>query len=215
MRFDYIIFDFDGTVADTGLGVKNAVKYALLEHGITVGDESKLDYFIGPPLYEGFEHVYGVSPELANSLVDSYRVYYAEKGVYECSVYPGTMELLKLLKHSGAKVAVASSKPKHFLDVVVPYIGASEYFDFIVGPELKNHNSNKSVLIAKSMELMGAEDKSKIIMLGDRKYDIEGAHEVGIQAVGIEYGYGTREELLSAGADYIATNVNELKNILL
>jgi len=215
MRFDYVIFDFDGTVADTGLGVKNAVKYAVREHGIPVGDESKLDYFIGPPLYDGFEHVYGVSPELANDLVDTYRVYYAEKGVYECEVYSGTMELLKELKEAGVKVAVASSKPKHFLDVAIPYIGADKYFDFIVGPELKNHNSNKSVLITKAMELMGAKDKSRVVMLGDRKYDIEGAHEVGVSAVGIEYGYGSKEELENAGADFIASSVENLKNILL
>lgn len=215
MKFEAVIFDFDGTVADTGRGVKNAIKHALNTYNIPVGDEAGLDYFIGPPLYEGFEHVYGLTPEFASRLVDEYRVYYSEKGVYECDLYPGLMEFLKKLKESGVKLAVASSKPKHFLDTVVSFIGADKYFDFVIGPELTNHNANKTTLILSACEALGVSPSKKVAMIGDRFYDIEGASGAGVTSVGITFGYGSYEELSEHGADIIVSSVEELKKAVL
>lgn len=215
MKYDAIIFDFDGTVADTGRGVKNAIKYALGQFSIPVGDESRLDYFIGPPLYEGFTHVYGVDDEMSNALVDAYRVYYGKQGVFECDPYPGMLELLGELKEAGVKLSVASSKPKHFLDMVIPFIGADKYFDCIVGPELKNHDSNKTKLVLSACKAMGVEPSKKVAMIGDRFYDIEGANAAGVTSVGVEYGYGSREEFLKYNADSIVCDMNELRNILI
>lgn len=215
MNYNAVIFDFDGTVADTGKGVKNSVKYALNVHGIPVGDETLLDRFIGPPLYESFEKLYNVSPEKADELVDTYRIYYAKKGVYELTPYPGMIELLSALKSAGIKTAVASSKPKHFLDVAVPHIGADKYFDYIIGPELKNHNSDKSSLITSALSVLCEDAGKHIAMVGDRFYDIEGAKAVGVTSVGVTFGYGEREELSLSGADFIVSNTDELKALLL
>lgn len=215
MKYEAVIFDFDGTVADTGRGVKNAIKHALDTYGIPVGDESKLDYFIGPPLYEGFEHVYDLKPDFASQLVDEYRVYYSEKGVYECDLYPGMMELLKDLKKSGIKLAVASSKPKHFLDKVVSFIGADKYFDFVIGPELTNHNANKTTLVLSACEALGVIPSKKVAMIGDRFYDIDGANGAGVTSVGITFGYGSFEELAQHKADIIVNSVEELKKAVL
>ncbi len=215
MRYKAVIFDFDGTVADTGRGVRNAIKYALKEFNIPVGDEKKLDYFIGPPLYEGFSHVYGVDEKTSEKLVDTYRIYYAKQGVFECDPYPGILELLNDLKSAGVKLAVASSKPKHFLDVVVSYIGADKYFDFIVGPELTNHEANKTQLIISACEKLGVDPDKSVAMIGDRFYDIEGANGAGVTSIGVEFGYGEKSELEKYKADFIVSDVNGLKDILL
>ncbi len=215
MKYKAIIFDFDGTVADTGRGVKNAIKHSLAAYNIPVGDESKLDYFIGPPLYEGYEHVYGLSPEFASQLVDEYRVYYSKKGIYECDLYPGMMELLKRLKESGVKLAVASSKPKHFLDSMVSFIGADKYFDFVIGPELTNHNADKTTLVLSACKALGVEPSKDVAMIGDRFYDIDGANGAGVTSVGITFGYGSFEELADHKADIIVNSVEELKKAVL
>ena len=216
MSFKAVIFDFDGTVADTGRGVRNSIKYAVREFGIPVGDESALDYFIGPPLYESFEHVYGVDSETAAELVDTYRIYYAAKGIYELDAYPGLLELLANLKAAGVKLAVASSKPLHFLKTAVDTVGATEYFDFIIGPELNNHEADKSELIRSALNALEiTEDNYRdVVMVGDRFYDIDGAKAVGISSVGITFGYGKRPELEAAEADKIVDSVEELSAYL-
>ncbi len=211
---DAVIFDFDGTVADTGPGVRNAVKYALNEYKMPIYEE-RLNEFLGPPLYMTFEGMYGISHELASDIVDTYRVYYADKGVYEVEAYPGMLDLLKELKDAGIKLAVASSKPKHFLDVGVPFIGVDKYFDVVVGPDLKNTEPNKTQLVRMACERLGIEPSKSVVMIGDRFYDIEGGATAGVTTIGVEYGFGKRSEFEEYNADYIASDVAELRNILL
>lgn len=213
MKFDAVIFDFDGTVADTGEGVRNAVRYALNRYGMPVM-EDRLNEFLGPPLYLTFEDQYGVTPEFANELVDVYRVYYSEKGVYECAAYPGMIDLLKTLKEQGVRVAIASSKPQHYLDISVPYVGADRYLDAVVGPELQNHNSNKTRLIRSACEALGVTPGRNVAMIGDRFYDIDGAKEAGVSAIAVLYGFGSREELEAHSPDVIAEDVTALKKAL-
>ena len=213
-RYNTVLFDFDGTIADTGPGVKNSIRYALDSYGIPVGDEKKLNSFIGPPLYESFERVYGVSREESIKLVNAYRVYYAKKGVYELEVYPGILDLLNELKASGVKTAVASSKPKHFLDVVIPYIKAEVLFDTVVGPELTSNNSDKSTLIRTALSELGESAGNHVAMIGDRFYDVEAALSTGVTPIGVLFGYGSKDELEGAGANRIAQNVAELGKLL-
>ncbi len=150
-----VLFDWDGTVADTRPGIFNSVRYAIGQYGIADRPDDELRYFIGPPLYDGFEHVFGVSPELANELTDTYRVYYRDKGIFECNVYDGVGDLLRELHDAGVKMAVVSSKPKEFLDRLVEHFGLAEHLDAVVGPAMDNHNSNKTVLVNQSLkELM-------------------------------------------------------------
>lgn len=208
-NYTAVLFDFDGTLADTSRGIKNSIRYALREAKIPVGDESRLNYFIGPPLYEGFSHVYGADEKLSEELVRLYRVYYAKSGVYECELYPRVREMLEALQKAGLTLGVVSSKPKHFLDMAVPHLGIDSYFSAIVGPELKNKNADKSFLIRQALEQMekaGAPSKacSSVIMAGDRFYDIEGAKRECLTAVGVTYGFGSAEELRNAGADFLA-----------
>lgn len=206
-EFEAVLFDFDGTLADTSRGIKNSIKYALSEKHIPVGDESRLNYFIGPPLYDGFSHVYGADERLSEELVSLYRVYYAKSGVYECELYPGVQDMLDGLKKAGLLLGVVSSKPKHFLDMAVPHLGIAPYFTTVVGPDLKNKNADKSFLIRQALERIGADSA---VMAGDRFYDIEGARRAGVTAVGVTYGFGTEEELKQAGADALAASPRDL-----
>ena len=209
-----VLFDWDGTVADTRPGIFNSVRYAIGQYGIADKPDDELRYFIGPPLYDGFEHVFGVSPELANELTDTYRVYYRDKGIFECNVYDGVGDLLRELHDAGVKTAVVSSKPKEFLDRLVEHFGLAEHLDAVVGPAIDNHNSNKTVLVNQALkELMLL--PSTVAMIGDRHFDMEGAKAAGVNAVGVLYGYGTEEELCAAGADAVCEQVADLRGFLL
>ena len=209
-----VLFDWDGTVADTRPGIFNSVRYAIGQYGIADKPDDELRYFIGPPLYDGFEHVFGVSPELANELTDTYRVYYRDKGIFECNIYDGVGDLLRKLHDAGVKTAVVSSKPKEFLDRLVEHFGLAEHLDAVVGPAMDNHNSNKTVLVNQALkELMLL--PSTVAMIGDRHFDMEGAKAAGVNAVGVLYGYGTEEELCKAGADAICDQVADLRGFLL
>ena len=209
-----VLFDWDGTVADTRPGIFNSVRYAIGQYGIADKPDDELRYFIGPPLYDGFEHVFGVSPELANELTDTYRVYYRDKGIFECNVYEGVGDLLRKLHDAGVKTAVVSSKPKEFLDRLVEHFGLADHLDAVVGPAMDNHNSNKTVLVNQALkELMLL--PSTVAMIGDRHFDMEGAKAAGVNAVGVLYGYGTEEELCKAGADAICDQVADLRGFLL
>ena len=209
-----VLFDWDGTVADTRPGIFNSVRYAIGQYGIADRPDDELRYFIGPPLYDGFEHVFGVSPELANELTDTYRVYYRDKGIFECNVYDGVGDLLRELHDAGVKTAVVSSKPKEFLDRLVEHFGLAEHLDAVVGPAMDNHNSNKTVLVNQALkELMLL--PSTVAMIGDRHFDMEGAKAAGVNAVGVLYGYGTEEELCAAGADAVCEQVADLRGVLL
>ena len=209
-----VLFDWDGTVADTRPGIFNSVRYVIGQYGIADKPDDELRYFIGPPLYDGFEHVFGVSPELANELTDTYRVYYRDKGIFECNVYEGVGDLLRELHDAGVKTAVVSSKPKEFLDRLVEHFGLAEHLDAVVGPAMDNHNSNKTVLVNQALkELMLL--PSTVAMIGDRHFDMEGAKAAGVSAVGVLYGYGTEEELCKAGADAICDQVADLRGFLL
>ncbi|MDO5448002.1 MAG: HAD hydrolase-like protein [Clostridia bacterium] len=214
MNFDAVIFDFDGTVADTGEGVRNAIRYSLNEYNMPIY-EDRLNEFLGPPLYLTYESMYGISPELANDLVDTYRVYYSETGVHELVAKEGMLELAAALKAEGVRLAIASSKPLVFLETGVHDIGADELYEEVVGPDLKNHEANKAYLVRTACERLGIEPSKRVAMVGDRSYDIIGANEVGVTSIGIEFGFGQREEFLENNADYIATTFEDLKNILL
>lgn len=209
-----VLFDWDGTVADTRPGIFNSVRYAIGQYGLPDRPDDELRYFIGPPLYDGFEHVFGVSPELAIELTDTYRVYYRETGIFECNVYDGVGDLLRELHDNGVKTAVVSSKPKEYLDRLVEHFGLADRLDAVVGPAMDNHNADKTVLVNQALkELMLL--PSTVAMVGDRRFDMEGAKAAGVSAVGVLYGYGTEEELCRAGADAICEQVVDLRGYLL
>ncbi len=209
-EYNYYLFDFDGTLCDTTSGIFNSIIYALDCYGIKETDLKKLEYFVGPPLFESFKTVYGVSDEDANWLIAKYRERYKTKASEESEIYDGIKELLKRLKQSDKKVAIASSKPKIFVEEISKHHGIEKYYDFIAAEDFKNNHSSKQELINTCLKFFGNPDKAEVIMVGDRFYDINGAKSVGVDSAGAVYGFGTKEELTKAGADYILNSPEDL-----
>ncbi len=203
-------FDLDGTITDSSLGITNSVMYALKRFGIEEGDRRKLYKFIGPPLTGSFREYYGFSEEKAAEAVRYYREYYQDRGIYENRVYDGFEEMLKALKAAGKNLVVATSKPEPYAREIIDYFKLSGYFDYVAGMELDGGRGTKAEVIRYALSACGIEDKSGVLMVGDREHDVFGAKDAGVDCLGVLYGFGSREELERAGADYIAETVEEI-----
>ena len=215
MMYQTILFDLDGTLTDPGLGITNSVMYALKKWGIEVTDRSSLYRFIGPPLQASFMQYYGFSQEDAEKSVAYYREYFREKGLYENEVYPGAEKLLAELKAAGKKIALATSKPEEFAVRILKHFQLDGYFDVIAGATMDSSRSKKADVIAYCLDQLGEADLSQVVMVGDREHDIIGAKTVGVDSIGVLVGYGSREELETAGAAYIAETLDDVAALVL
>lgn len=215
MTYNTILFDLDGTLTDPAQGIVNSVIYALKKFGITEDNREKLLKFIGPPLAESFSKYYGFSAEDAYRAVDYYREYYAKKGIFENCLYEGVPQLLSALKSSGKIVALATSKPEIFAKQILKHFKIDSYFDFVGGSNLDNSRVIKSEVIRYVISNLPLLDTSNIIMVGDREHDVFGATDNNLSCIGVLFGYGSREELSSAGAIHLALTVNDLKKLIL
>lgn len=213
--FDYLFFDLDGTLTDPALGITNSFKYAIKYFGLEIPSYETLCSFIGPPLPDTFKTQFGFDELKASEGVKKYREYFAEKGLFENEVYPGIPELLSELKQSGKKLIVATSKPEDFSVRIMDHFHLSQYFENICGSLMNETRSKKDEVITYAIERNHITDKSKILMIGDRKHDILGAKKTGLKSCGVLYGYGSQEELETAGADYIVKDISQLHSILL
>lgn len=209
-----IFFDLDGTLTDPQEGITNSVAYALSKFGVEVADKTALRRFIGPPLIGAFREYYGFSQENAEKALAYYREYFAPKGIFENAVIEGIPELLSVLKKQGKRLYLATSKPEPFAIQILKHFALDGYFDGIYGSTMDETRTQKDAVIAYALTESGA-DKDGTVMVGDRHHDVDGAKKNDMKSVGVLFGYGSREELLGAGADDIAETVEELQNILI
>ena len=207
-----ILFDFDGTVFDTGEGIMKSVRYAAEAFGYQEPDLEALRCFVGPPLRGQFMKRYGVDAGTAEKMVAKYRERCSVKGLGECSVYPGVPELVRELRSMGKNVAIATGKPTAFTVSILERAGYGELFDAVLGSEFDGTRSKKSEVIAELLEKYGRDGAA---MIGDRDNDVLGAKECGIPCIGVAWGYAEPGELLKAGAISLAETVDELRNILI
>jgi len=209
-----ILFDLDGTLTDPGIGITNSVAYALKAFGIECGDRRELYRFIGPPLHDSFMEYYGMDKAKAMKAVEKYREYFRTKGIYENEVYPGIRELLDNLKTTGKRLILATSKPEEFANIILEHFELAGYFDFTAGATMDGLRSKKGDVIAYALKKSDIDALSETVMIGDKKQDIIGAQQNGIDSIGVLYGYGDINELTTAGATYIAEDaVNVLQLI--
>ncbi len=210
-RFDTILFDLDGTLTDNGEGITNAVAYALRKFGITPPPREELNKFVGPPLRDCFVRWY-VSEEQGDLAVEYYREYFRPHGIFENVVYDGVPQMLAALKEAGYTLAIATSKPEIFAKKIAEHFDLAKYFTVIAGSDLEGTRIKKADVIRYCLELLGKPDR--VLMVGDREHDILGATAVGLPAVGVTYGYGSREELEKAQAAYIIDEPLELIELI-
>lgn len=211
----YVLFDLDGTITDPKEGITKSVQFALKKFGINVEDLDSLCPFIGPPLSKSFEDFYGFSHEKAMEAVDEYRVYYREKGIFECKLYDGIKELLKELHGMGIKVVLATSKPEEFAVQLLEHFDILKYFDVVAGSDMQGNRVEKADVIRYAMSRIEGFEPSEAVMVGDRKFDFIGADKFNIPCILIGYGYGEMEELKNCKPSAIKETVKELRNYLI
>ena len=192
----YLLFDLDGTLTDPKVGICTCVQYALASFGIEEPDLDKLEPFIGPPLKNSFMNYYHLTEEQAEEAVEKYRERFKDTGIFENKLYDGIEQMLIALNSKGIHLAVASSKPQVFVERILEHFHIARYFRVVVGSELDGTRVNKEEVIEEALrQLFGDKpvDKSQVYMIGDRRYDAEGAKKVGVESVCVTYGYGSME----------------------
>ncbi len=207
--YNTVLFDLDGTLTNPGRGITNSVAYALNKFGIETEDKKELYKFIGPPLLDSFMKYYGFSEEEAETAIAYYREYFRDTGIFENEVYDGIPELLEEIRNSGRKIILATSKPEEFAKRILVHFGLDKYFDFAAGATMDSSRNKKGDVIAYALKESGCSSENAV-MVGDRLHDILGAKENGLDSIGVLFGYGSREELENAGADYIAGTVKDI-----
>lgn len=212
--YQYILFDLDGTLTDPGEGITNSVAYALDKFNIRVEDKRSLYKFIGPPLQESFQRFYGFSEEQSLQAVEYYREYFKVTGIFENVVYDGIVEMLCFLKNEGKHILLATSKPEEFANRILEHFHLMQYFDFVAGATMDGTRCKKGEIIQYAIDNYPVESLSDAVMVGDREHDILGARQMGMDSIGVLYGYGDYEELNEAGANYIAKEVMEILNFV-
>ncbi len=214
-KYKVILFDLDGTLSDPKVGITKSVQYALEKMGIDESDLDKLESFIGPPLHESFANMYSFDEEQNQQAIAYYRERYKHQGMYENELYPKIPQLLEHLKDQQKVLVVATSKLTVFAEKILQYFSIDHYFDLIVGSNLDGTRSAKTEIIQYILDEFGEIDKQCFLMIGDRKYDIIGANNTGIDSIGVTYGYGSLEELMDSHPTYIVHDVEELKGIII
>ncbi|MBC2721666.1 HAD hydrolase-like protein [Desulfosporosinus sp.] len=215
MRYDIILWDLDGTLTDPKEGITRSVQFALKQLNYPIPEADDLDWVIGPPLKESFKLLLqSTDDNLLTQAVLLYRERFQELGLYENFVYPGIAELLFKLKKQGCKNLLATSKPRVFAEKILQHFSLQEYFDVIMGSELSGQFVEKDALIGEVLKKAPTNLRSRTVMVGDRKYDVEGARANQIDVISVGYGYGTIEELQDAKPDFIVSSVKDLERLL-
>jgi len=215
MRWESLLFDLDGTITNSAPGITNSIIYARKKWGLPTGPNEEYYPFIGASMPRSFEVFWGFSHEDAVQFLQDYREYYAVKGLFENSVYPGMDELFHTMKTAGARLFIATTKPTFFSEQIAERFDFKKYFEMVSGVDMDDPASvSKYAVIERARASCGI-DMESAVMIGDRAQDVEGAHKHGICCIGVTWGFGGREELEAAGAEYIVDNAEELKALLL
>lgn len=216
MAIKAVLFDLDGTIINSEEGITKCVQYTLRHFGIEEPDLKKLRFFIGPPLEMNFKERYGFSDEQAWEGVLKYRERFDREGIFECELYEGVAEVIKNLHEAGYVISIASSKPEVACERILEHFSLLPYFDMVVGATLDKRISTKEQVLEELGRRMAGRDISKeeMILIGDTKFDVLGAKAFGIPCIGVDYGFGTREELNAAGAVAVCSSIKEVEQYI-
>ncbi|MDD3404628.1 MAG: HAD family hydrolase [Hespellia sp.] len=205
-----VLFDLDGTLTDSGIGITNSVMHALRKMNVQVEERSAYYKFIGPPLLHSFQEYYGFSEEKSQLAVTYFHEYFSTKGIFENRVYEGIETMLMQLSQMELKLCVATSKPEAFAKQILEHFCLEQYFSFVGGSTMDETRTDKAAVIRYVLESEGIRDTDSVLMVGDREHDIIGAKKNGIDSMGVLYGYGNQTEFEEAGADYVVEKPMEI-----
>lgn len=212
MSYQVIFFDLDGTLVNSGPGIMKSAQHALDHFGYANQTTEQLQRFIGPALMDTFMHVYGLTKEQAREAVELYRKMYDDGEKFDSKVYTGIPEVLEKLMQAKKDCMLVTSKPAYFARQILDHFQLAEYFPYIASPKLTATSSDKTYLLRRALEENHL-DRQDVIMIGDTRFDIDGAKGAGVDSIGVTYGYGSREELTEAGVDYLVDSPEEILKI--
>ena len=187
--YSTILFDLDGTLMNTSLGIFDTANYTMQELGLPVVPEQQLRKFVGPPLRECFKVACQLEDSLISDACEIYRKRYAEKGRFMAEVYEGMIDLLSILRKEGRQTAVATLKHEKLAKEVLEYFGIASYFDATVGADMEGTRT-KAGIIDLVLERLDQNDKSQVLMIGDTPHDMIGAQTAGVDIIAVDYGFG-------------------------
>ncbi len=208
--YNYIGFDLDGTIMNTYEGVAGGIKYVMRHFGRPEPTEQEIRLCIGPPLDDSFRNLFGFTAEESKLGIDKFREYYAPIGQNLCRPYEGIAEALKSLSESGKKIFVATSKLITPAVAILENFDLAKYFCLIEGTPVGCGDCSKADILRSAIGKLGNPDLDDVILIGDTKFDIIGAKEVGIASMGVLYGFGSREDFETHGADFIVATPEEI-----
>lgn len=214
MTYNTILFDVDGTLCDPGKSMIESAKYALSKFDIYETDNEKLRRLIGPPLEHAFRDVYGFDEAQATQAVAHFRDKMQREGIQLYEAYPGIVELLSELQSSGKRLAVVTSKIDHIAIDALIKTDIIHYFE-VISAQQPDVVVDKQVILQKALDDLGITDSSNVVMVGDRRHDVEAASAHGIDSIGVLWGYGDQAELENEGATHIVSDTEQLSQLLL
>lgn len=209
MNYELVIFDLDGTLLNTSQGIYNSVRYAEKQLDLPAIEDSLLPIFVGPPPAQMYQKLYGLTEREALRAAQYHREYSRKYGIYEAEIYEGMKEVLEGLKERGLKTAVATLKSQEIAEKILEHFDLRDYFDVIIGMD-KEESLTKADTIQMSREAVGS--RGKAVLIGDSRYDQEGAAEAGIDFIGVLYGFGFQSEEELRGKRYVY-RVDQLKDM--
>lgn len=212
-RYDYILFDFDGTLLDSQEGIIESLKHTIEFNNIEVAKDIQLSKFIGLPIKDSFVEYCSMSDKEAEDSVNVFRDYYSKIGIFKSNLYKGVEDLLNNISKD-KQIFVVTSKPQVFTELLIKHFNINRYFKSIIGSTLDNTLKNKDELIKCLLMNNNIKEKSKVIMIGDQPQDIIGAKACNIDSIAVTYGYGNIEDLKSLEPTFLVDSILKLKDIL-
>ncbi len=214
-KYDYVLFDFDGTLSQSGIGVRMSLEHAITTMGKPMIDLSDYSKYLGPPLINTFKNLCGYTDEEAEKGVAIYKEFYQKEGIKHNYLYEGIEQVLKTLKENNIPMAVCSSKYEPFLKKCCEIVGITNYFNAICGSTKDGTRKEKKDMIPYAVESLGGKMTDKIVIVGDTFFDTKGAVETGIDFIGAEYGYGENQLMVDHGGKVFVKTPIEIIDLIL
>lgn len=207
MTVTHVLLDLDGTLSDSEPGIMRSLEWAFEREGFPLPTETEVRSVIGPPFELGLPSI-GIPDDALERVINTYRIRYAAIGAFENTLYDGIVEMLDSMKGAGYSISVATAKPEETAHPILDYFGISDRFEVRAGSTLTSERRTKAQVIDHALRELGLHNQPdlehRVVMVGDRDHDVLGAMHHGIPCIGVTWGYGSRDELIRAGAVALA-----------